>query len=1828
MYRLCLWLLPLVGIITYGSFNFFESNPSNFLEQTPDQVHNCSHTHHHNCSHTHHYSTTGKQDIYSPQTNSSGTHFCAYDEWFQLVTAQHPDLIQKQDSLDNILSDLIKRGKFSPLKSTYTVPVVVHVVHNGGTGNIPNTQVLDAIQHLNDAFENIGVYNPATGVDVDIEFCLAQQDPNGNATTGITNTVSTLTNLDMNTQDLSLKNLVRWTPTDYVNIWVVNEICSGGNCGVAGYAYLPSAHGSNVDGIVMEASFMGSSTDNSKVLVHEMGHYFGLYHPFQNGCTNNDCTTDGDRVCDTPPDGTTAYTPCTAPSNSCTTDENDLSVNNPFRPVANGGLGDQPDQIQNYMDYSQLICYDRFTQGQKDRMHFFLTNTRASLLNSNACSSPCLSPININFNASAISVTSGTNVTFTNTTTGTGTLSYNWFIDGVSFATTTNSAYTFNTPGVYSIMLEADNGDPNCLVTESIDITVTCPIQSSFTASQLIAPQNNTIAFQSQSTGTITTYEWLVNGLTQGTNAVLNHLFTTPGLYTVELVVGNGLCTDTSALEVTITSTNIDNYNPVGVATNIGSITNGTCSGTSCFQLTPDISVPQAGAVWNLMPLDLTNGFDFEFCVYLGDKDANGADGICFVLQQDGINALGGGGGNLGYDGITPSIGFELDDFNNNAAFSDIANDHVSINYNGIGATAAAGPVDAIAGGGNIEDGNTHNFRITWHPRCETFQVYVDGDLRLTHTDDVVNTVFGGNSTVFWGMTAGTWTQSNLHEFCVENLAIYPFTDLGDTCVVGGLSTMLNATTPLADSYTWSDGSTNSTLSVSASGTYWVDIVTTTFCGTTHTYRDSIEVADCVGDCENAAFQKHYGGTGDETLRDIIVTQDGGFMAVGYTTSFGSGSRDGYVLKTDYDGNVQWSLAIGENRDDLFSNVLQDPDGSYVLVGYTGDATNVNRTHWMIKLSNTGTLLWAVDLGGINLNYSYIARANNGDYLVGGYDNSSNNEMIITRVDPNGNVQWFNIYDASGNVEWITDIVGLPNGEIVVSGITFSSGSGGSDGVVMKLDALGNIIWSKTLGTTQDDAFNGINVTPSGNFILTGFSRGGSLSGTLKVLAAEVDNSGNLLWSSAYGVPGESNRSLSAEVNDLGEYIVHVLDVSASNRDFKILRLGNTGNLLSAWRYGGVGNEQARSVKLLSNSSIVVAGRTQNGSIGGDDAMIVKTDTAYSSGCDESVYSPNQYPITLAVSNFSPSTTSQVRGIAITPNFTVVTNQVNPICETPCNTQTICSKKQANIWYFGVNAGLDFNSGAPTVLTDGQVNTGEGCAVLSDQNGDLVFYTDGQTVYDRTHNIMPNGTGLLGHPSSTQSGVIVPHPGDPTLFYIFTVDFSSGSNGLRYSVVDLTLNGGLGDVTATKNVLLLASSTEKIGVVKHCNQSDYWVIGHEWGSNNFYVYEVNATGLNLTPNIQAVGTVHTGAIANKLGYMKPSADGSRLACAVFRSNLFELFDFNNSTGIISNPMVLSSPTWSDTYGVEFSADGNLMYGTTLEAPAKLLQLDLSSGNAATIQASATILAQNPNRYQYGALQMGPDGKIYVARRNITATQTFLATINNPSVLGTGANFQDQAITLTPGQSNLSLPTFVQSYLSEPIQLTGPDTVCLPSGPLTYTLNTSLSSSCTLDTIIWQHLGNNTVLIQNDSTLILDVTQAGQDTIIAEITEYCGTSLDTIILTVYPEATLDLGPDTSTCENGVFAFNAGTGFASYEWQDGYNDSIYTATVSGLYHVEVVTYCGDTLRDSVNLFIDTVGLVAIPDTSICLGDTLNLSLDPTFTYQWLPNTDIDCNTCPTV
>lgn len=376
---------------------------------------------------------------------------------------------------------------------------------------------------------------------------------------------------------------------------------------------------------------------------------------------------------------------------------------------------------------------------------------------------------------------------------------------------------------------------------------------------------------------------------------------------------------------------------------------------------------------------------------------------------------------------------------------------------------------------------------------------------------------------------------------------------------------------------------------------------------------------------------------------------------------------------------------------------------------------------------------------------------------------------------------------------------------------------------------------------------------------------------------------------------------------------------------------------------------------------------------------------------------------------------------------------------------------EANIWVFGRRAGLNFNfpdGPQPYLEVSDNFITQEGCASIANINGNLMFYTDGQSVWNKNHETMENGTGLNGDFSSTQSGIIVPKPNDPNIYYVFTVPYQGDPVGLNYSVIDISLNGGLGKVVQ-KNIQLEKGTpvTEKVTAMKHANNEDIWVVTHKWetykvigGDTAFFpsdtllAYLVTENGVQTPPVISKAGSKVGGNSLNTVGYLKGSPSGDRLAMGVFHSDYYQLFDFDPYTGAVSNPITFTG--FKRAYGIEFSPNSRYLYLSEEDdfdvLKMHIYQYDLLAGDSNAIKNSGLYIGFTTNNYFIGrgALQVGPDQKIYIARANLP----YLAVINNPNLRGAACEFDPEGIWLgaTSYRTSLyGLPTFIQTYFAPP-----------------------------------------------------------------------------------------------------------------------------------------------------------------------------------------------------
>lgn len=407
------------------------------------------------------------------------------------------------------------------------LPIVFHIIHQNGVENISDALVLDAVSFLNQSFSNTGPYEPL-GNNANVQFCLAKQDPNGQQTNGINRIESSLTSMTMETQDSDLKMLTDWPTSCYINVWIVGSITSlSSGPGVAGYATFPGSHGMFNDGIVMEAQFTGSNAEDNAVLTHEMGHYLGLYHTFQGGCQNNDCLTDGDRVCDTPPDESTSYIPCNSSMNTCSTDTD------------SGFPTDQDDLFMNFMDYSDLACYYLFTEQQVDRMHLSIDEARSSLLTCPSCITPCVNAVVSEFELSTTDGQVGIDINSINTSVN--AVTYEWYINGSFFSNAAEPVFNFTEDGTYKIRLIATGADTNCLDIYEITIDISCNISLDITPSLTDCYAVDSLINFTFNDPDATDIEWFLNDVLVSTDFNYSESFE-GGVYKITVHISNAEC--------------------------------------------------------------------------------------------------------------------------------------------------------------------------------------------------------------------------------------------------------------------------------------------------------------------------------------------------------------------------------------------------------------------------------------------------------------------------------------------------------------------------------------------------------------------------------------------------------------------------------------------------------------------------------------------------------------------------------------------------------------------------------------------------------------------------------------------------------------------------------------------------------------------------------------------------------------------------------------------------------------------------------------------------------------------------------------------------------------------------------------------------------------------------------------------------------------------------------------------------------------------------------------------------------------------------------------
>jgi uncharacterized delta-60 repeat protein len=377
----------------------------------------------------------------------------------------------------------------------------------------------------------------------------------------------------------------------------------------------------------------------------------------------------------------------------------------------------------------------------------------------------------------------------------------------------------------------------------------------------------------------------------------------------------------------------------------------------------------------------------------------------------------------------------------------------------------------------------------------------------------------------------------------------------------------------------------------------------------------------------NSLFEKTIGGSGDDFAHSITQSSDGGYVVAGYTSSFGAGSYDFYVVKLDSSGNVVWTKTIGGSGDDQAWSIIRSSDGNYVVAGWT-NSFGSNYDFYVVKLDSSGNIIWTKTIGGSGDDQAWsIIQSSDGGYVVAGRTSSFGAggwDFYVVKLDSSGNVQWTKTIGGPGSQDEAWSIIQSSDGGYVVAGWSDSFGAGLRDFYVVKLDANGNVVWSKTIGGIYGDGAHSIIQSSDGGYIVAGSTQTFGAGGW-DIYLVKLDSSGNVQWTKTIGGPAFLDDALSIIQSSDGGYVVAggIQSFGAGGPDMYVVKLDSVGNVQWTKTIGGSGWDGAFSIIQSSDGGYVVAGYTRSFGAVGEDFYVVKLAPDGTLGCHDSFQNPS-----------------------------------------------------------------------------------------------------------------------------------------------------------------------------------------------------------------------------------------------------------------------------------------------------------------------------------------------------------------------------------------------------------------------------------------------------------------------------------------------------------------------------------------------------------------------------------------------------------------------------
>lgn len=357
-------------------------------------------------------------------------------------------------------------------------------------------------------------------------------------------------------------------------------------------------------------------------------------------------------------------------------------------------------------------------------------------------------------------------------------------------------------------------------------------------------------------------------------------------------------------------------------------------------------------------------------------------------------------------------------------------------------------------------------------------------------------------------------------------------------------------------------------------------------------------------------WKRNYGGEKRDFATFAQQTSDGGYIAVGGTASYGADKGDIWIIKTNPKGKILWKRTYGGEGTDIGGRIQQTKDGGYIIIGYT-ESYGIGNDIYLIKTDSKGDILWTKTYGGYKSDIgNSVQQTKDGGYiLVGGTQSygRGKRDIWLIRTNPKGDVIWTKTYGGDRDELGISVKQTSDNGYII-AGNTKSYGAGLTDIWLVKINSIGETLWTKTFGGERDDKVGWVEETDDGGYIVVGQTFSYGINGDVWLI--KTNPKGDTLWTKVYGDKGEERGYCVCQTKDSGYVIVgYTESYNGRDKDLYLIKTDSKGETLWTRVYGGGKDDVGVSVQQTADNGYIIAGWTSSYSAGECDAWLIKTDS-------------------------------------------------------------------------------------------------------------------------------------------------------------------------------------------------------------------------------------------------------------------------------------------------------------------------------------------------------------------------------------------------------------------------------------------------------------------------------------------------------------------------------------------------------------------------------------------------------------------------------------------